>query len=221
VSVRILYGGTFDPVHNGHLAIARAVATAFDHPVSLLPAADPPHRPAPGASAEQRASMLELAIGDDPRLQVDRRELLRNGPSFTVDTLAEVRAEIGPAASLVWVLGVDSLAQLETWHQWRRIFELASVLGVERPGAPADPEWLQRQAPVVHAHLLPRWQAPAALAATPAGGYAALAMLPLRTESATDIRARIASGRSWARLVPPPVAAYIRAAGLYRPGPER
>ena len=218
MSVRILYGGTFDPVHKGHLAIARAVAAAFDWPVSLLPAADPPHRRAPGASAEQRASMLELAIGSDPRLHVDRRELNRHGPSYTVDTLAEVRAEIGPDAPLICVLGIDSVAQLDSWHDWQRIFSLANVLGVERPGTGIDPAWLRQQAPAVHAELLPRWRDIAALAAQASGGYSALAMRPLRAESATEVRERIASGRPWARLVPPAVAGYIRSAGLYRSG---
>jgi nicotinate-nucleotide adenylyltransferase len=218
VRVRILYGGTFDPVHKGHLAIARAVAAVFDQPVSLLPAADPPHRQAPGASADQRANMLELAIGADPRLQVDRRELDRHGPSYTVDTLAEVRSEIAADTSLIWVLGIDSVAQLDSWHDWRRLFSLANVLGVERPGAATQPAWLQQHAPVVHGELLPRWQEAAALATRPSGGYAPLAMRPLRTESATDVRERIASGRAWAALVPPAVARYIRAAGLYRSG---
>ncbi|MEO7251636.1 MAG: nicotinate (nicotinamide) nucleotide adenylyltransferase, partial [Arenimonas sp.] len=130
--MQILYGGTFDPVHEGHLAIARAAAAALGHPVSLMPAADPPHRSRPGASAEQRATMLELAIADDARLRVDRRELHRPGPSFTVDTLKEVRAQ-QPDDCIIWLMGIDSLAQLDSWHQWQRIFDFAHVLGAERP----------------------------------------------------------------------------------------
>ncbi len=213
--LRILYGGTFDPVHEGHLAIAQAVAAAFKHPVSLVPSADPPHRQPPGASGEQRARMLELAVAGAPDLRVDRRELNRHGRSFTVDTLQQVRAELGPEASIVWVLGIDSLAQLDTWHEWRQIFALAHVLGVQRPGTEIDQAWLQQQAPAVFAEVMPRWRPIGELASHPCGYYAPLPIRPLRTESASEVRTRIATGRPWAGLVPEPVAGYIRDAGLY------
>jgi nicotinate-nucleotide adenylyltransferase len=213
--MRLLYGGTFDPVHEGHLAIARRVHQALAHPVYLLPAADPPHRAPPGASAAQRATMLELAVGCERGLRVDRRELRREGPSFTIDTLAEVRAEIGPGEPLVWILGIDSLLQLDAWHHWRRLFEHAHLLGVERPGTRLAPEWLREHAPVVHAELAPRWCAPEALGTAPAGGYAPLPMQPLREESATEVRRRIAAGEDWSAMVPPAVARYIRERGLY------
>ena len=161
--LRILYGGTFDPVHEGHLAIAHAVAAAFDHPVHLVPSADPPHREPPGASGEHRAKMLDLAVAGHSDLLVDRRELERKGRSFTVDTLQQTRMELGPSAALVWVLGIDSLAQLDTWHEWQRIFELANVLGVERPGTEIDQSWLQRHAPAVFAEVRPRWREPGEL----------------------------------------------------------
>src|SRR4249920_975579 len=117
--MHLLYGGTFDPIHEGHLAIARAASGALSARVYMLPAADPPHRAPPGASAEQRAHMLELAIAGDENLCVDRRELHRDGPSYTVDTLAEVRDELGPGEPLVWILGLDSLRGLAGWHDWR------------------------------------------------------------------------------------------------------
>jgi len=213
--MRLLYGGTFDPVHEGHLAIARSASLALGRPVHLLPAADPPHRAPPGASAAQRTTMLELAVGCDRRLCVDRRELQRSGPSFTIDTLAEVRAELGPDVPLVWILGIDSLRQLDDWRDWRRIFALAHLLGVERPGTRIDAGWLQAQAPVVHAELAPRWREAGALAESAAGGYAALPIEPLRTESATEVRQRIATGGDWDGMVPPAVARYIREQGLY------
>jgi len=213
--MRLLYGGTFDPVHEGHLAIARAAAQALDAPVYLLPAADPPHRAPPGASAQQRALMLDLAVGCDSRLRVDRRELQREGPSFTIDTLAEVRDEIGADEPLVWIMGLDSLRQLDEWRDWRRIFDFAHVLGAERPGTRVDEAWLLEQAPVVHAELAPRWREPAALATAAAGGYAPLSIRPLRAESATEVRRRIAAGGDWQALLPAPVARYIREQGLY------
>jgi nicotinate-nucleotide adenylyltransferase len=216
--MRLLYGGTFDPIHEGHLAIARAAGATLGAPVHLLPAADPPHRAPPGASALQRAAMLELAVADQPGLRVDRRELARAGPSYTIDTLAEVRAELGPEEPLVWILGIDSLLQLDAWHHWRGLFAQAHLLGVERPGTRLSAEWLRGQAPEVHAELAPRWRAATELGSAPAGGYAPLPMQPLRGESATEVRRRIASGEDWSAMVPPAVAAYIRAQGLYGRG---
>lgn len=219
--MRILYGGTFDPVHAGHLAIARAVATAFGADVSLLPAADPPHRAVPGASAGQRADMLDLAIAGDRRLSVDRRELHRDGPSFTVDTLEQVRGEVGPALSLVWVLGIDSLLQLHTWRDWRRMLALAHILGVERPGTSVEQDWLRSRAPDVHGELSARWSLPEELAQTAAGRYAALPMRPLRLESASEVRRRVAEDLPWQDMVPAPVARYIQDQRLYRLGQNR
>ena len=215
---RLLYGGTFDPLHLGHLAIARTVADFFGEPVYLVPAADPPHRPPPGASAQQRAAMLDVGCAGDARMKVDRRELNRHGPSYTVHTLAEVREELGTEASIIWVMGIDSLQQLDTWHDWKRLFGLAHVLGVERPTGPADPEWLVRHAPAVASHLGPRRRGALELAQSPAGGYACLPMYPLRPESATQVRLRLRQGGDWQSLVPEPVALYIEENGLYRLG---
>lgn len=214
----IVYGGTFDPVHLGHLAIARAVSDIYHDTVWLMPAADPPHRPPPGASAGQRAQMLELAIAGEARLGVDRRELQRHGPSYTADTLAELRAELGAATPIIWVMGIDSLRQLDTWHHWQRIFEFAHVLAVERPGAPPDAAWLRREAPVVAEELESRRALPPALVQAAAGGFAELPMRPLRLESATEVRRRIASGGDWQALLRPGVARFIEQTGLYRSG---
>lgn len=215
MTLHACYGGTFDPVHLGHLAIARAVADALQSTVWLIPAADPPHRAPPGASAEQRARMLDLAIGGDARLRVDRRELHRDGPSYTVETLRELRAECGPDVALVWVLGIDSLRQLDTWHHWRELFEHAHLLGVERPGAPVGADWLRAQAPAVAAELESRRCQPSGLGDAPAGRFAELAIRPLRPESATEVRTRLAAGGDWQALVPPAVARFIRQQGLY------
>lgn len=216
--VHIVYGGTFDPVHRGHIAIARAVADTYGQTVWLMPAADPPHRARPGASAEQRAHMLELAVAGERLLAVDRRELHRHGPSYTVDTLAQLRAALGATLPLVWVMGVDALRQLDTWHDWRRIFDYAHVLAVERPGAPAGPAWLQQEAAAVAEELESRRAPPPALIQSPAGRFAELPMRPLRPESATEVRRLIATGGNWQALLPPAVARFIRENGLYRPG---
>lgn len=216
--MRILYGGTFDPVHLGHIAIAEAVARELGQPVDLIPAADPPHRSLPGASAEQRATLLDLAVRCDPRLRVDRRELGRPGPSYTVDTLREVRGELGPEVPLVWIVGIDSLLQLHTWHDWRRIFDFAHVLGVERPGTSTALDWLEGRSPDVHSEIAPRALPVDGLGEAAAGGYASLSIHPLREESATEVRRRIAEGLPWQHMVPALVAGHIRELGLYGAG---
>ena len=209
----IWYGGTFDPVHNGHLAVARAASDTFGVPVTLAPAADPPHRDATGADARERAHMLDLAVAGDGRLRVDRRELERAGPSWTVDTLHGLRASLGPSAPLALLLGADSFRSLPTWKDWRRLPELAHFIVAARhaEGELADlPEALQ-------AAFAGCWsQDPADLSASPAGRVHALHQ-PLRAESATALRQAIAAGDpGWRSWVPAAVAARIEAAGLYR-----
>lgn len=214
--LRVFYGGTFDPVHDGHVAIARAARDVLDADVALLPARDPPHKAETRADAAQRAAMLALAIRDEPRLAVDLRELGRAGPSYTVDTLVELRAEHGPDAPLAWLVGADSLRQLHTWSRWRRLFELAHVVAVQRPGLPIDDEALAHAAPEVAGEIALRQCPPARLHAAAAGGFALLPLSQLRPESSTDIRRRIRDGDRWQDRVPPAVAAFIDHHGLYR-----
>ncbi len=210
MAIRILYGGTFDPVHDGHLAVAGAAAVLFDTDVALLPSADPPHRAPPGASAMQRVAMLDLAITGHPRLQVDRRELHRLGPSYSVDTLREVRAEIGEHTPLAWLLGADAFRDLAAWHRWRELFDLAHLIVSVRPGHALD-----GLDPVLQAEIASRWaDNPAALERAPFGLLFRLD-LPPRFEAASNLRQRIVAGLPWENETPTAVAAYIRAHGLY------
>ena len=212
----LCYGGTFDPVHTGHLAIARAVRDALHADVHLLPAADPPHKGPTHADAEQRACMLELAVQGEAGLVVDRRELHRPGPSYTFDTLRELRAELGPHAQLVWMVGGDSLFELHTWHRWRELFDQAHLLAIARPGAPIDEAALAARAPAVAAELAPRWCLPAQLHALPAGGFAEFRLGAERPESSTELRRRIAAGDPrWKDWVAPAVADFITGHRLY------
>jgi nicotinate-nucleotide adenylyltransferase len=214
----ILYGGTFDPVHNGHIAVAEAVAEAYAVTVQLIPAADPPHRALPGATAQQRAEMLDLAIAACSGLSVDRRELVRGGASFTIDTLHEVRGELGPDAPLIWLLGSDALVGLATWRHWRGLFELAHVLAYKRPGSELSHDWLQLHASDVFGEISPRWCSNTELNDTPAGGFSTFQPRVERQESASDVRTLIASAGAWADLVPPSVARYILDRKLYGAG---
>ena len=209
----LLYGGTFDPVHAGHLAVARAARAALGTNVSFVPSADPPHRAAPGASATQRARMLELAIAGEPGWCVDRRELGRDGPSYTVDTLRDLRAERGPTAPLAWLVGADAFRGLAQWHHWPELFGLAHFVVAVRPGHALEP-----LPEALAAACAGRWTAdPADLAAEPAGRLFALDM-PLHPASATELRRRLRAGQPDGGWLAAPVAAFIAAQGLYRGG---
>ncbi len=211
-ALRVLYGGTFDPVHLGHVAVARAARDALDATVALMPAADPPHRAPPGAGAADRAAMLALAIEGEPGLEVDRRELERDGRSWTVDTLHALRAAIGGDAPVALLVGADSFAALPTWKSWEALFGLAHFVVAGRGGLAGDGEPLP---PALLAAIAGRAAAsPDELRSAPAGRVLYLRQ-PLFPHSASEVRARIAAGLPWEALVPPPVAAYIRRHRLY------
>jgi nicotinate-nucleotide adenylyltransferase len=209
----VLYGGTFDPVHEGHLAIARDAHAALGVPVRLMPAADPPHRPPPGADASHRAAMLALAIEGEPGLALDLRELGRDTPSWTAVTLRELRAELGSQVPVALLVGADSFHGLPTWRDWEALFELAHFVVADRAGSPlsraALPAALARR---IGGRVV---DDPRALRDAPAGRVLFLAQ-PLRPGSATDIRGRLARGEALDGAVPAPVAAYIARNGLYR-----
>ena len=208
----LLYGGTFDPVHAGHLAVARAARDELGAAVRLLPAADPPHRPETGADATQRAHMLELAIAGEPGLVVDRRELARGGASYTVDTLRELRAEFGPAVPLAWITGDDSFRSLPEWQDWQALFGLAHFVVALRPG-----HSLADLSPALEAQAAARWvEDPAALHAAPAGRLYRL-HFPPRPESASAIRRALSRGLAPEGLAPA-VERHIRVTGLYGAG---
>lgn len=213
--LRAFYGGTFDPVHNGHIAIALAARDALGTTIWMMPAADPPHRSAPGASAEDRAAMLELAIQGQAGLRVDRRELARDTPSYTIDTLHELRIKYGDDAPLAFVIGADSLHGLATWKAPEALLAGAHWVVAERPGSALD-EYLP---PEVARLVGARWTLnPAALRESPGGKVLRLRQ-PLHMESATQIRRRIAAGETWHHLLPLAVSRYIVDHGLYGAGP--
>lgn len=208
---RIQFGGTFDPVHAGHLAVARAARDLLSAPVWLMPAADPPHRPPPGAAASERVALLEAALAGEHNLFIDRRELSRDCPSWSVLSLQELRDELGPDMPIVWLIGADAFHGLATWRDWRTLFTLAHFLVAARPGSPLD----QALPPELAEAVRDRWAStPEACLATPAGRVLRLGQ-PLRHESATDLRADIAAGRPWQQHLPPAVAERIGARGLY------
>ncbi len=205
-----LLGGTFDPIHIGHLRAAIELREQFGFAeVRLVPAHLPPHRATPHVSSAARRAMVELAIADEPGLAIDDRELRRPGPSYTIDTLIATRREIGETCPLALALGEDAFAALDTWHRWRELLDYAHIVVMRRPQAQ-----LPRSGPV--AELLRKHQGDSALIKQRPHGAIAMLPLPPLSVSATAIRAIIAEGRSPRYLLSEPVWHYIREHELYR-----
>ncbi|MEW6647712.1 MAG: nicotinate-nucleotide adenylyltransferase [Pseudomonadota bacterium] len=205
-----ILGGTFDPVHFGHLRAALEMQEILGlAEVRLLPCGQPPHRVPPRASAADRLAMLELALAGQSGLRVDCRELERPGPSYMVDTLTSLRAELG-ASPLCLLLGSDAFLGLPQWHRWRELLQLAHLVVLHRPG------WTLDSVPASLAEVLAaqRISAAAELMLRPAGGILLQPVTPLDI-SATAIRAQIAAGRSPRYLLPDAVWDYIRRRDLY------
>lgn len=207
-----LFGGTFDPIHLGHLRLAETAREALGlERVRLIPAGQPPHRATPGASGNHRLAMARLASADNPAFEVDAAEVTAAQASFTILTLERLRAELGPARPLVLLLGVDAFLGLPTWRRWTELMDFAHLAVANRPGYILD---AAQMAPAL-ADLVARCKAsPAALVAAPAGAIVPFEMTPLAI-SATDIRARAAAGLSLRYLLPPPVVDYISRHQLY------
>jgi len=206
-----IFGGTFDPIHHGHLRAALEVAEALAlATVRFVPCGVPPHRAAPHAPAGERRSLIVEAIADEARFALDARELERTGPSYTVDTLRELRAELGARQPLVLLVGADACAGLERWHRWRELFELAHLARLARPGAAAVPPG------ALAAELDRRRTSDAARFATaPAGAVWEQALTALDISS-SELRARLARGASVRYLVPDRIIGSL-SSGSYRP----
>jgi len=207
-----LLGGTFDPIHHAHLRLAHEAQAAcgLDH-VRFVPSATPPHRGTPGATAEQRLAMVELAIADHPGFFADRRELDRSQPSYTIHTLESLRTELGADRPICLLLGADAFRLLETWHRWRDLFAAAHLVVAHRPGF--DP--LPDTPALVDEYRRRRIDDPSALARQPAGCLLPLAITPLDI-SASAIRAERMAGGSPCYLLPDSVLGYIESHHLYR-----
>jgi len=203
-----VFGGTFDPIHFGHLRLAEELAEAVGlSRVVFIPAGQPPHRGAPRTAAVHRLEMARRAIAGNPRFEVDAREVESPRPSYTVDTLAELRAELGAQQPLWLLLGADAFLDLASWHEWRRLFDLANIAVAARPGAPL----LQSDAmpPELKNEVSQRQAADG-----PAGAVLLRQTTPLDI-SATAIRDTLSRNGSARYLLPDAVLDYIHEHQLY------
>jgi nicotinate-nucleotide adenylyltransferase len=186
-------GGTFDPIHNGHLVAASEVADQFHlDEVVFVPTGQPwQKRDVPVTAAEDRYLMTVIATASNPRFHVSRADIDRDGPTYTVDTLRDLHAVYGPSAALFFITGADALDRILSWKDAHEIFSLAHLIGVTRPGFE-----------LTDAHL-------------PADSVS-LVEVPAMAISSTDCRARVAAGKPVWYLVPDGVVQYIAKRGLYR-----
>ena len=216
-----ILGGTFDPIHYGHLRFAADVKAALDlaH-VLVVPAGVPPHRAAPVAPAASRLAMVEFACAEFPGLVADGREVRRRGPSYTVTTLQELHDE-DPSRPLGLLIGTDALEGLASWHRWELLLTLSHLVVADRPGVSFDP---QRLPDALRTQYERRLTTDASrLARTLAGAILRVPITP-QPISATALRAALARGAAGraeiASLLPPPVLAYIDRNQLYRPSTD-
>lgn len=202
-----ILGGTFDPVHFGHLRPALDVQQALQIPcVHLLPCRVPPHRDPPRGSAEQRLELLRLAVANEPALDIDTRELHRDGPSYMVDTLESLRAEKGDEPVCL-ALGMDALLGLESWHRWQEIPRLCHLVVMQRPGKRWPEQgagWLDKTRVDAVKQL-----------GKQAGGLVFAVPVTQMDISSTRIRELLAAGQSPRYLMPDPVLDRIKQENWY------
>ena len=210
-----IFGGTFDPIHFGHLRLAQELAESIHlAEVRFMPGGTPPHRAAPQVTSAQRLEMARLALGDNPLFRIDDREVRRSGPGYTVDTLTEIRNELGAERPLCLLLGADAFLELATWHRWHELFALAHIIIAHRPGFPPESWPARMPEPLAREYSARLMRQPFAVHLSPAGGIVTQAIAALDI-SASMIRDSLARGVSPRYLLPDPVLDYIRSHALY------
>lgn len=208
-----LFGGTFDPVHYGHLRLAEEARNQLQlAAVRWIPAGQPAHRPPPQTTPAQRLDMVRLAIAGHPGFQLDDTEAQTDQPSYTVHTLQRLRSELGATQPLVLLLGADAFLSLTTWHRWQELFSLAHLAIATRPGSPLDPTSLPQ--PLATEYIARHSPSATALIHQPAGRILPFTITPLDI-AATRLRQTFSQGGSNRYLLPEPVLDYISRNTLY------
>jgi nicotinate-nucleotide adenylyltransferase len=212
-----ILGGTFDPIHHGHLRIAQeALEQCGLSQVRFVPCGTPPHRPAPHTSAKARWEMVRLVLNDHPDFLVDVREVFRTDPCYTIETLAGLRAELGAKQSLCLILGGDAFLQLNTWHEWQHLFDLAHIVVLQRAGGQPLGNAMSKADAALQAEYQARLAPGASALHESPNGTVFVADMPALEISSTDIRRRCTEGKSARFLVPDVVNNYIKTHKLYR-----
>lgn len=208
-------GGTFDPIHYGHLRIAQEIAGILSlTEIRFIPAGAPRLRHSPMASPQQRAAMVRVALQDHPGFVLDEREVRRPGMSYSVDTLAELRRERGDGVALCFIIGADAFARLDGWHRWKELFGLCHFVVACRSGHEAIPE-REKLSLALRTEWDRRAVSSAGALRGARSGHVFMAPTRLHDISATMIRSRIARGEDVSDLLPAAVLDYIEASRLY------
>jgi nicotinate-nucleotide adenylyltransferase len=209
-----ILGGTFNPIHFGHLRMAQELADALDFSeVRFIPSANPPHRPAPEVSAEHRAAMVQLAISSNALFKLDKRELAREGASYSIETLISLREEFGESVALCLILGSDAFVKLNTWHRWHELLDYCHIILVQRPNAALDqPKFPDELTALLHDHYSENVDDLSEKSA----GYIHMQKITALDISATKIREACKKGVNSRYLLPDSVIEYIDNHRLYR-----
>lgn len=205
-----LLGGTFNPVHNGHLHLAGQLLKQlhFDE-IRFIPSAVPALKTAPEVSVQDRVEMVKLAIADNPKFSLDTRELMRDGKSYTIDTLISLRGELGQTISLCLLMGYDAFLGLSKWHRWEALLDYTHIVVVNRPQTSQKPSNELRQ--LLKAHKTDALNA----LLDAACGAVYFAEIPPLDISSTEIRIKLVSGQTVDTMIPANVLGYIRQHHLY------
>ena len=207
-----ILGGTFNPIHYGHLRMAQELADILSfEEVRFIPAANPPHKPAPEVSPAQRAAMVELAISNNPLFKLDTCELERTGASFTIDTLISLREELGAKVSLCLILGSDAFVKLNTWHRWQELLNYCHIVLVQRPNPTVQPKLPEELTALLHDHYTESSED----LKTKTAGYIHMQKITPLDISSTKIRDALKTGRSQRYLMPYNIIEYISTHKLY------
>jgi nicotinate-nucleotide adenylyltransferase len=209
-----ILGGTFNPIHFGHLRMAQELADALDlDTVHFIPAAKPPHKDAPNISAEQRAAMVKLAIANNDSFVFDDRELHRAGASYTLDTLLSLREELGEKASITLFMGSDAFTKFDTWHRWQEIIQHCHIALVQRPQLRGHEHKLSKP---LETFLHNHYSENSDDLHQQAAGFVTMRQITALDISSTAIRHALQHGDSVRYLMPDNVIEYIQQHQLYR-----
>ncbi len=208
-----IFGGTFNPIHFGHLRMAQELADALNlSEVRFIPSANPPHKDDVMVSAEHRAAMVELAVADNPLFTLDRCELEREGTSYTVDTLIDLQETLGGETALCLIMGSDAFVKLNTWHRWQALLDYAHIVLVQRPSAQPQEKLPTELETLLHDHYTDQH----ADLTSENAGFITMQQITAQDISSTQIRDVLRHKKSVRYLVPDAVIEYSQQHQLYQ-----